>query len=89
MNKLNPITREQINTLKIIEHGEYTGRFMWNKMSVSLTHGDLHGGNIMYQLFYMDKSKEFFNKGLEYICQQNPELIIKVELLPKKNQGGK
>ena len=80
MKQIIPLNEEQIKALPPWEDcdDKRTGRIMCKGKCVNLCSGVLKGGNIIYQLFYWDYPKEWFEQVRADMEENNPTLTFRI-----------
>lgn len=80
MDRINPLNEHQLKKLpQHLEPSTNPTRIMHNRKSVDITSGLLHGGNVMYQIVYWDRPKEFFDMVLDFLKENNPGATFRLE----------
>ena len=75
-----PLNEKQLNELpQNIEIGAKPFRIMCRGKSVNICTGHRVGGNVIYQMFYWDRPKEFVDMVVEFLKDNNPSEKFRVQ----------
>lgn len=81
ITEINPLTSSQLKELMEIKSigKKKTGRIMIGDQSVGLSTGMLYDGDISNHFFYLEKNKLFFDKAIDFLKENNPELDFHIK----------
>ncbi len=79
MEKINPLTQEQLNSLsQETDRKNKPARFVALRKAVNFCTGDLTGGNVIYQPVYWDRPKSFLNMVKGFLEENNPDVAVRI-----------
>ena len=80
-DRITPLNHSQIESIKELYDFKNSkpARIMCERKSVNLITGYLIGGNVMYQIFYWDRPKEFFKRAKKMLEESNPGKVFRID----------